>query len=77
MEKYGVEVVYGTGVFNKDGSIQVGENNYSGKDIIIATGSSPFMPPIPGADSKAVLDSTDLLEIKKIPASLLVIGGGV
>ena len=77
MEKYGVEVVYGTGVFNIDGSIQVGENNYSGKDIIIATGSSPFMPPIPGADSKAVLDSTDLLEIKKIPASLLVIGGGV
>ncbi len=77
MDKYGVELIKGTGVFNSDGSIQVGENSYSGKDIIIATGSSPFMPPIPGADSKAVLDSTELLEISKIPASLVVIGGGV
>ena len=77
MDKYGVEVVRGTGVFNTDGTIQVGEESYSGKDIIIATGSSPLMPPIPGADSEAVLDSTALLEIDKIPSSLVVIGGGV
>jgi dihydrolipoamide dehydrogenase len=77
MEKYGVKVVKGMGVFNTDGTIQVGNKSYSGKDIIISTGSSPFMPPIPGSDSKAVLDSTALLEIKNIPASLVVIGGGV
>ncbi len=77
MDKYGVEVLKGTGSFNTDGTIQVGEISYSGKDIIIATGSSPFMPPIPGADSKAVLDSTDLLEITKVPTSIVVIGGGV
>ena len=77
MDKYGVELVKGTGVFNSDGTIRVGDENYSGKNIIIATGSSPFMPPIPGADSEAVLDSTALLEIQKIPSSLVVIGGGV
>ena len=77
MDKYGVDLVYGTGIFNDDGSIQVGDNNYAGKDIIIASGSSPFMPPIPGADSNAVLDSTALLEITKVPSSLVVIGGGV
>ena len=77
MDKYGVKVVKGTGVFNSDGTIQVGEETYSGKDIIIATGSSPFIPPIPGSDSDAVLDSTALLEIQKIPSSLVVIGGGV
>ena len=77
MDKYGVEVIKGTGVFNTDGTIQVGDTSYSGKDIIIATGSSPLMPPIPGSDSEAVLDSTALLEIQKIPSSLVVIGGGV
>ncbi len=77
MDKYGVEVIRGTGVFNDDGTIQVGDKIYSGKDVIIATGSSPLIPPIPGADSETVFDSTDLLEIKKIPSSLIVIGGGV
>jgi dihydrolipoamide dehydrogenase len=77
MDKYKVEIVKGTGVFNNNGTIQVGDTSYSGKDIIIATGSSPFMPPIPGADSSSVLDSTDLLEITKVPSSLVVIGGGV
>lgn len=77
MDKYGVDIVKGTGVFNADGTILVGDTYYSGKDIIIATGSSPFMPPIPGADSSAVVDSTALLNIEKIPSSLVVIGGGV
>ncbi|MCD6396693.1 MAG: dihydrolipoyl dehydrogenase [Spirochaetaceae bacterium] len=77
MDKFGVEIVKGTGVFNSDGSIQVGEDSYIGKNIIIATGSSSFMPPIPGSDSKAVMDSTELLEITKIPSSLVIIGGGV
>ncbi|MCK5674922.1 MAG: dihydrolipoyl dehydrogenase [Spirochaetales bacterium] len=77
MEKYGVEIIKGKGVFNTDGTIQVGDTSYSGKDIIISTGSSPFIPPIPGADSSAVVDSTALLNIDKIPTSLVVIGGGV
>ncbi len=77
MDKYGVEVVKGNGIFNKDGSVQVGDKSYHGKDIIIATGSSPFIPPIPGAESEAVLDSTALLNITEIPSSLVVIGGGV
>lgn len=77
MDKYSVDVVYGSGVFNEDGSVQVDDKVYNGKDIIIATGSSPFIPPIPGADSETVFDSTDLLEITKLPSSLVVIGGGV
>ncbi len=77
MDKYGVEVIKGAGVFNDDGTIQVGDKIYSGKDVIIATGSSPLIPHIPGADSETVFDSTDLLEITKIPSSLIVIGGGV
>ena len=49
-----------------------------GQKIIIATGSSPIIPPIPGIkDNPAVLDSTGLLSVAEIPSRLCIIGGGV
>jgi dihydrolipoamide dehydrogenase len=46
--------------------------------IIVATGSTPAMPPIPGTkDNSRVVDSTGLLELKEVPKRLCVIGGGV
>nr|WP_300144623.1 dihydrolipoyl dehydrogenase [Propionicimonas sp.] len=46
--------------------------------VIIATGSVPVMPPIPGAtDSPKVVDSTGLLAVESVPRRLVVIGGGV
>ena len=47
------------------------------KSIIIATGSEPALIPAFNIDRKNVLTSTEMLDIKKVPASLLVIGGGV
>lgn len=47
------------------------------KNLIIATGSKPFMLPIEGADNKDILTSKELLELKEIPKSLTIIGGGV
>ena len=47
-------------------------------NILLATGSVPAVPPISGLeDSAAVLDSSGILELEHIPASLAVIGGGV
>lgn len=47
------------------------------KNIILATGSKPSMPPIEGADLPGVLDSDDILNMREIPKRLLVVGGGV
>lgn len=44
--------------------------------VIIATGASPSLPPIPGIDSVPYLTSTTALELERLPKSLLVIGGG-
>ena len=44
--------------------------------VIIATGSSPAVPPIPGIEGVPYLTSTTALELERLPASLLVIGGG-
>ncbi len=48
-----------------------------GDNIIIATGSVPSLPPIPGTDLEGVVTSDGLFAMDKMPESLIVIGGGV
>jgi len=54
---------------------------YSGKNLIIATGSVPLVPPIPGVEaglkSGFVLTNREILDLQDIPKQLVVIGGGV
>lgn len=50
---------------------------YETKNILIATGSSNAVPPIPGLQGERVIDSTKLLALTTMPKSLAVIGGGV
>ncbi|MBI4978287.1 MAG: dihydrolipoyl dehydrogenase [Spirochaetes bacterium] len=77
MKKYKVTVVNGNGMITGQGKVMVNGTVYEGTNIIIATGSSTFVPPIPGADSKSVLTSTEILSLSTMPKSLAVIGGGV
>ena len=58
--------------------MQVGEQEVRASKIVIATGTSPAVPPIPGlADADAdALDSTTAMELKELPSSMVVIGGG-
>ncbi|MDE2167639.1 MAG: mercury(II) reductase [Alphaproteobacteria bacterium] len=44
--------------------------------VIVTTGASPSLPPIPGIESVPYLTSTTALELERLPKSLLVIGGG-
>ena len=44
---------------------------------IIATGSIPAKPPIPGIDSKQCIDSTGVLNLQEVPKSIVIVGGGV
>ena len=77
LKKSHVEVLEGEAEMVAPNKVKVGEEIYEGKNVMIATGSSPSMPPIPGADNPAVLTSTGILEIEKMPEKLIVIGGGV
>ena len=48
------------------------------RNVIIATGSVPAMPPLPGTqDNPALVDSTGILSLPEVPARLAIIGGGV
>jgi dihydrolipoamide dehydrogenase len=77
MKKNKVTVVNGEAKFLGPRKVQVGDKVYEGTDVVIATGSSPFVPPIPGAKQPHVMTSTEILSIDKMPKTLTVIGGGV
>jgi len=76
MKRFGVEIVRGEGVLVNNHTVKVGSTNYEAKNIILATGSSPAVPPIPGVENKKVVTSTELLDIKEMPKSVAIVGGG-
>ena len=69
----------GTGRFESATSIvfDKGDLGLSFKSAIVATGSYPIMPPIPGLDSPRCVDSTGLLAQTELPKRLVVLGGGI
>ena len=73
-----VEVVAGMTQITAPGVISCNGIEYEAENIIVAAGSQPAMPPIPGSDSNGVYTSNDLLEGEgKAFKSLVIIGGGV
>src|SRR5262249_10322473 len=58
------------------GSIRVDGDLLNARKVIIATGASPSLPPIPGMTGVPYLTRSSALEIDQLPESLLVIGGG-
>ena len=72
-----ISIVEGKASFKDAQTVVVNGDEYTAKDIIISTGSKPAMLPIPGVDSEIVLSSTDVLNLKELPESICVIGGGV
>ena len=81
----GVEVVSGEAkVIGKSAEgflVASGETEYEGRRLLIATGSNPAVPPIPGLkeglERGFVLTNREALQLNEKPASLVVIGGGV
>lgn len=77
----GVTLVQGRGTFVDDHTLEIRKGDGSVDKLrferaIIATGSSPAMPPAFNIGDGRVMDSTGALELPEIPASLLVVGGG-
>jgi dihydrolipoamide dehydrogenase len=74
----GVEWVKGVGRFKDASTIAVeGGEDVTFKQAVIATGSFPLRPPIPGLDSSRCVDSTGLLAQEQVPRRLVVLGGGI
>ena len=72
--KLGIPVLRGHGQFTDPHDIVVDGRNYSAGKIVIATGSKPARPPIPGVELG--ITSDELIHLKEQPKRLVVVGGG-
>ncbi len=72
-----VAVIKGLGTLTAEHTVTVGDASYTAEHILLATGSVPARPPIPGLDLKGVLTSDELLNGVTPFKSIVIIGGGV
>ncbi len=76
-EDKGIDVIRGSGRIAGAGQVSVDGTSYSAKDIVISTGSYPFIPPIEGlGDLDGVWTNREVTGLKEVPRRLLILGGG-
>ena len=75
-EGLGVKVIRARGEFIGPRLVKAGDQEIAAKHFIIATGSSPFIPPIPGLETVSFLTNETIFENRTRPEHLIVIGGG-
>jgi len=72
-----IKVIKANAVFASKNEVRAGDELIRFDKCIIATGSIPATPPIPGIESPQCIDSTGALALEALPDSLVIIGGGV
>jgi NAD(P) transhydrogenase len=83
LERNGIDIIRGSGRFIDSRTIRVKQNESAeeievqGERIIVATGSHPRNPAEIPFDHETIVDSTSILGIKKIPETMIILGGGV
>lgn len=75
-EGLGVRVIRAFGHFVSSDTVEAGDYRITARRIVIATGSRPFVPPIPGLDSTPYLTNETIFDLRDRPEHLLIIGGG-
>ncbi len=75
-EGLGVHVIREFGRFISPTEVQAGDTVITARRIVIATGSGPFVPPIPGIENAAYFTNENIFDLCEKPDHLLIIGGG-
>lgn len=72
----GVTVIRDWGRFASPAEVQAGDATIRARRFVIATGSSPLVPPIPGLDAVPYLTNETVFDLREPPGHLLIVGGG-
>ncbi len=75
-EGLGVHVIRDFGRFISETEVQAGEDVIKARRFVIATGSRPFVPPIPGLDGVPHHTNETIFDVRDRPEHLIIIGGG-
>jgi pyruvate/2-oxoglutarate dehydrogenase complex dihydrolipoamide dehydrogenase (E3) component len=74
--RLGAKVEFGRPVFSDEHSVQLNGKTVSARNWVIATGSSPFIPPVKGLDETGYITNKELFYLDRLPKSMVIIGGG-
>lgn len=74
LDVYGIDLIRGTARFTGPNRVEVDGREVTAGRYLIATGASPWVPPIAGLDDTGYLTSTTALELTELPGELIVVG---
>ncbi len=73
----GIDLHRGQGTIAERGVVEVGGRRFTTRHIVVATGSDPVIPPIPGLrDLPGIWTNREATGVKEVPTSLVILGGG-
>ncbi len=75
-EGLGVHVIREHARFVSESEVEAGETRIKARRFVVATGSRPFVPPIPGLEDVGYLTNETIFDLREQPEHLIVIGGG-
>jgi pyruvate/2-oxoglutarate dehydrogenase complex dihydrolipoamide dehydrogenase (E3) component len=74
--KLGAKVEFGEAIFVDEHSIQLNGKTISAKNWVLATGSSPGIPPIQGLETTPYITNKEIWSLDQLPTSLIILGAG-
>lgn len=77
LQKNNITIIKGEATVQENLVVMVNHQEFKSKDLILATGSTPFVPPIKGLDQVPYHTTDSFFDIKEQPKDLVIIGGGV
>jgi pyruvate/2-oxoglutarate dehydrogenase complex dihydrolipoamide dehydrogenase (E3) component len=73
----GIDLLRGSGTLDGPGVVEVAGRRYTARDVVLATGSYPVVPPVPGLrELEGVWTNREVTGMKAVPRRLLILGGG-
>ena len=72
----GANVVFGSAVFSDEHTVRLQGKRISAKNWVIATGSSPAVPPIEGLDRTPYITNREVFSLDRLPDSMIILGAG-
>jgi len=73
----GIDLIRGTGKLAGRGVVEAGGKRYTARHVVVATGSDPVIPPVPGLrELDGIWTNRDVTGMKAVPRRLLILGGG-
>ncbi len=72
-----IDFIEGEAIYTANNTFEVNGEKITYGDVLLATGSQPFVPPIPGLSSQEYLTTDTFFSMEELPEKLVIIGGGV